>query len=79
MPRNARLDIPGLLQHVIVRGIEKRDIFLDDEDMELFLKRISGLLTDTGTGCYARSLMTNHFHLLLVPPRFLSETSCGVY
>jgi putative transposase len=66
MPRNARLDMPGLLQHVIVRGIERRDIFLDDEDREWFLKRFSSLLTDTGTGCYAWALMTNHFHLLLV-------------
>ena len=34
MPRAERLDIPGLLQHVMVRGIEKRKIFLDDEDRE---------------------------------------------
>jgi len=27
MPRQARIDIPGLLQHVIVRGIERRNIF----------------------------------------------------
>jgi putative transposase len=32
MPRSARLDMPGLLQHVIVRGIEKRDIFFEDGD-----------------------------------------------
>jgi len=31
MPRMERLDIPGLLQHVIVRGIEKRKIFLDEQ------------------------------------------------
>jgi hypothetical protein len=31
MPRSARLDMPGLLQHVIVRGIERRKIFLDDK------------------------------------------------
>ena len=67
MPRNARLDMPGLLQHVIVRGIEKRDIFLDDEDRGSFLVRFSGLLTDTETKCYAWSLMSNHFHLLVVP------------
>lgn len=67
MPRNARLDIPGLLQHVIVRGIERRDIFLDDEDRECFLQRFSSLLIDTGTGCYAWALMSNHFHLLLIP------------
>ena len=32
MPRTARLDFPGLLQHVIVRGINRQDIFLGDED-----------------------------------------------
>ena len=32
MPRHARLDLPGLLQHVIVRGIERRKIFLGETD-----------------------------------------------
>jgi hypothetical protein len=27
MPRQPRLDIPGLLHHVMARGIEGRDIF----------------------------------------------------
>ena len=65
MPRAARLDIPGLLQHVIVRGIEKRDIFLDDADRGYFVKRLSQLLLETGTECLAWVLMTNHVHLLL--------------
>ena len=65
MPRKPRLDIPGLLQHVIVRGIEKCDIFLDDEDRSIFLSRFSNLLEETGTDCFAWSIMTNHFHLLL--------------
>jgi len=67
MPRSARIDIPGLLQHVIVRGIERRDIFLDDSDRRLFLERLSKLLADTGTDCLAWALMSNHFHLLLCP------------
>lgn len=67
MPRSARIDIPGLLQHVIVRGIERRDIFLDDSDRRLFLERLSRLLADTGTDCLAWALMSNHFHLLLCP------------
>ncbi len=70
MPRVARLDIPGLLQHVIVRGVEKREIFSDDQDRERFLGRLSDLLTETKTVCYAWSLMPNHFHLLLLPTRF---------
>ena len=39
MPRKARIDIPGLLQHVIVRGIERRNIFKDDDDRKIFLLR----------------------------------------
>ncbi len=67
MPRTARIDIPGLLQHVIVRGIERRDIFFDDNDRRLFLERLSKLLAETGTDCLAWALMSNHFHLLLCP------------
>ena len=67
MPRTARIDIPDLLQHVIVRGIERRDIFLDDDDKALFVERLSKLLIATGTDCLAWALMSNHFHLLLRP------------
>jgi len=49
MPRSAGLDQPGFLQHVIVRGIEKRDIFLDDEDRDDFVRRLSTLLLETET------------------------------
>lgn len=67
MPRHARIDIPGLLQHVIVRGIERRKIFLDDDDRHLFLERLAKLLRESGTDCLAWALMSNHFHLLLRP------------
>lgn len=69
MPRSARIDIPNLLQHVIVRGIERRDIFGDDDDRRLFVKRLTNLLVSTGTECLAWALMSNHFHLLLRPRR----------
>jgi len=65
MSRTALLDIPGLLQHVIVRGVEKRPIFRDDEDRAAFVERFSDLLVETGTHCYVWVLMTNHFHLLI--------------
>jgi REP element-mobilizing transposase RayT len=67
MPRLARLDIAGLLQHVIVRGIERRDIFNDDHDRQLFVARFVSLLSETGVRCYAWALLSNHFHLLLMP------------
>lgn len=67
MPRTNRLDIPGLLHHVIVRGVERRQIFLDDQDRSFFLGRFSKLLQETQTDCLAWSLLTNHFHVLLRP------------
>lgn len=65
MPRTARLDIPGQLYHITARGIERRDIFLDDSDRDFFLNRFSALLLETESACLAWSLMTNHIHLLL--------------
>jgi len=65
MPRQARIDIPDLLQHVIVRGIERSDIFLDDDDRSSFVERLSGLLVKTGSDCFAWALIPNHVHLLL--------------
>lgn len=59
MPRVARLDIPGVMQHVIVRGIEKKAIFLDEGNRRRFLDRLSDVLMDTETLCYAWSLMPN--------------------
>ena len=60
MPRQARLDVPGVLQHVIARGIERREIFRDDEDRKAFARRLSALLTATHTPCYAWALVPNH-------------------
>ena len=71
MPRQARLDAPGVLQHVIARGIDRGEIFRDDEDRRRFLARLSALLVETGTQCVAWALVPNHFHLLLRP----TETS----
>jgi len=67
MPRHARIDIPGLLHHVIVRGIEKRPVFLDDQDREEFISRFTRLLAETDTDCYAWALLDTHLHLLLQP------------
>jgi hypothetical protein len=48
MPCVARLDIPGILQHVIVRGIERHNSLLDDQDMLSILERFSFLIEKTG-------------------------------
>jgi len=65
MPRQARIDAPGALHHVIVRGIERRNIFNDNIDRFDFLKRLGKVLSETQTRCFAWALIPNHFHLLL--------------
>jgi len=65
MPRQPRLDAPGLLQHVIARGIERRKLFRNDKDRKSFLDRLADILEETQTQCYAWALIPNHFHLLL--------------
>jgi REP element-mobilizing transposase RayT len=65
MPRQARIDAPGALHHIIVRGIERRRIFDDDQDRESFIERLGTILEETSTECCAWALIPNHFHLLL--------------
>ena len=65
MPRQARIDAPGGLNHIIIRGIERTLIFTDDRDRENFLERLSQQVTESQTPYYAWSLMSNHAHLLL--------------
>jgi len=64
MPRLARLDAPGVLHHVIIRGIERRKIFRDNKDRNNLLDRLSDLLPATKTACYAWALLSNHAHIL---------------
>ena len=65
MPRKARIDAPGALHHIIVRGIERKSIFYDNADRANFVNRLSHIIPETETGCYAWALMSNHVHLLL--------------
>jgi hypothetical protein len=64
MPRTARLDAPGVLHHVMIRGIERRKIFRNDKDREDFIERLGVLCPETGTGCYAWAFMSNHARFL---------------
>ena len=65
MPRKARLDAPGTLHHVIVRGIERRRIVNNNTDRQDFVSRMGQIAIDTDTSICAWALMTNHAHILL--------------
>jgi len=65
MPRGPRLDAPGTLHHVMVRGIDKQAIFIDDRDRNNFVSRLASLVKATESPVYAWALMPNHVHILL--------------
>ena len=65
MPRGPRLDAPGTLHHVMIRGIEKGPIVKDDRDRADFVSRLGTTAKKTGTTVYAWALMHNHAHMLL--------------
>ena len=51
MPRQARLEAPGVLHHVIIRGIERRNLFKADDDRDDLIERLSLLLPETRISC----------------------------
>ena len=50
MPRQARLDAPGTLHHVIVRGLERGMIVRDDTDRDAFVARLDRVHDNFGIG-----------------------------
>ncbi len=65
MPRGPRLDAPGVLHHVMARGLDRQVIFRDDRDRTDFVRRLEGLAAGAALRVYAWALLPNHFHLLV--------------
>ncbi len=65
MPRGPRLDAPGVLHHVMARGLERRPIFRDDRDRRDFVQRLAALTQARAWTVYAWALLPNHLHLLV--------------
>ena len=77
MARRRRIFLRNCSVHVIQRGNNKRPIFDDPRDYEVFLDLIATGVSRSGVALHAYALMTNHFHLLATPadpaalPRFM--------
>jgi putative transposase len=63
MPRKSRIDAPGALHHIIARGINRKEIFIDDKDRDNFLERLGDILAETQTFCFAWAFIPSRFHL----------------
>src|SRR5512145_2229030 len=68
MPRKLRLEFPGAIQHVMSRGDQRQDIFLNDVDRHDFIKTLAEAGQKTDWQVHAFCLMRNHYHLVLETP-----------
>lgn len=65
MPRRPREISKTKVYHVILRGNDRQDIFLEEQDYKKFLKEIKNTKEKYKYELYAYCLMTNHVHLLI--------------
>jgi len=65
MPRTPRRDAPGAVHHVMLRGIERRVILVDEHDHADLLRRLSEILPEAGVQCFGFAFVTNHLHFVL--------------
>ena len=80
MPRSPRLDAPGVLHHVMARGIERRPLFRTDVDRDDFVGRLAGLAEAGGAprGKFGvRSLLWQHPLLLHNTPKDHEQRPLG--
>jgi len=65
MPRSRRIDAPGAVHHVMVRGVDRAPLFLDDADRARFMDVARRVVPEEGAVAYAWALMPNHVHVVL--------------
>lgn len=68
MPRVARFVAPGLPHHVTQRGNDGQRVFHDDADRSRYLTLLNQKAKDHGLSILGFCLMTNHVHLIVIPP-----------
>ena len=68
MSRPIRLEYAGALYHITSRGNERKPIFKDEADFELFLEVLGEVCDRHNWVIHSWCLMTNHYHLLLETP-----------
>jgi putative transposase len=67
MARPLRLHAPGMLHHVMSRGNDKREMFIDDVDYARYLELLERSARRFSVHVDGYCLMRNHVHLLLRP------------
>jgi putative transposase len=68
--------IAGQYYHVYNRGVEKRKIFVKDENYRFLLRRITEFIPEYAVTFIAYCLMPNHYHFLI---RSEEDGSIGLF
>ncbi|BCB97161.1 hypothetical protein JZK55_20830 [Dissulfurispira thermophila] len=68
MARPLRIEFAGAVYHITSRGNERKDIFQDDEDRNIFLDVLQRVTEQYNWLCHAYCLMSNHYHLVIETP-----------
>jgi putative transposase len=67
MPRQPRLDLAGVPQHIVQRGNDRQPCFFQDVDHVRYLDELREICLRESCAVHAYVLMTNHVHLLMTP------------
>jgi REP element-mobilizing transposase RayT len=65
MPRQAREKSSSGIYHIMLRGINRQDIFHDEEDKMRFIETLKNYKSICEYKVYGYCLMSNHIHLLI--------------
>jgi REP element-mobilizing transposase RayT len=65
MARPLRIEYAGALYHVTARGDRCEDIYVDDEDRQLWLQILAQVCRRFNWRCHAWCQMDNHYHILI--------------
>lgn len=68
MARKVRVEFPGAIYHVMMRGNERARIFRGTKDYSLFLEALDQGRERFGVDIHAYCLMPNHVHLAIKTP-----------
>lgn len=83
MARQPRKKSDSGIYHIIMRGINRQNIFEDQEDYYKFIETIKQYKEISGYQIYAYCLMGNHVHLLLIvgnePLEQIMRRICGSF
>jgi len=67
MPRPLRINLPDLSFHVLNRGNNRQEVFLDEADFLYYLGLLKRFKEELGIKLYHFCLMPNHTHFIIEP------------